>query len=179
MDVEFEAWPKIPRHKGANVIISEKIDGTNSAIIIRDGVVVGCQSRNRLITPENDNFGFARWVSENGDELAGLGDGRHFGEWAGPGIQKNPHGFSSKKFMLFNTSRWAEDKPPCCDVVSVLYSGEIGHDTVGDVMSELRASSLAAGYKAEGVIIYYVNTRTFEKATFDNPNGKWARKLAA
>ena len=84
----FEAWPKTPRWN-REVIITEKIDGTNSAIIIeldtlgyaaRDDVnllsveedggsiyKVFAQSRNRLIFPGKmtDNYGFAAWVQEN------------------------------------------------------------------------------------------------------------------
>jgi hypothetical protein len=173
-EAQFEAWPKIPRHKGVNVIISEKFDGTNSAVIISGGAVIGCQSRNRLITPENDNFGFARWAHDNSDTLSGLGDGRHFGEWAGPGIQKNPHNLSEKTFFLFNTSRYDDVFQYGCSVVPVLFAGEIEKNTVSQVMSLLSESAKAAGYKAEGIIIYHVATRSLEKVTFENSGGKWA-----
>lgn len=173
MTVEFQPWPKIPRHAGTNVVISEKMDGTNACIVVEGGRVVGCQSRSRIITPQEDNFGFAAWVEQNAAELAGLGDGRHFGEWVGPGIQKNPHNFDERRFYLFNSGRWQDVGPPCCHVVRVLYAGEIGPDTVASVMADLASRAKADGYKPEGVIIYYVNTRTYEKATFANPRGKW------
>lgn len=178
-EVEFQPWPKIPRHSGTNVIISEKMDGTNACIIIQNGKVVGCQSRSRLITPEDDNYGFAAWVEQNADELAGLGDGRHFGEWVGSGIQKNPHNFDTKRFYLFNSGRWQDERPPCCEVVRVLYAGEIGPGTVASVMADLANYAADAGYKPEGVIVYYVNTRTYEKATFANPRGKWLEAASA
>ena len=60
--VEFKAWPKIGRYNPFNVTITEKMDGTNACIIIEDGFIVGVQSRKRLITPDDDNFGFAQWV---------------------------------------------------------------------------------------------------------------------
>ena len=89
--VEFKAWEKIGRDNPFGVTITEKIDGTNACIIIQDGEVVGVQSRKRLITPEDDNYGFAGWVERNIEDIMGLGDGYHYGEWAGLGIQKNPH----------------------------------------------------------------------------------------
>jgi len=48
-DVDFKAWPKIPRENPFNVTITEKIDGTNACIIIKDGEIIGVQSRKRLI----------------------------------------------------------------------------------------------------------------------------------
>jgi hypothetical protein len=82
MTMEFEAWPKIRRGKDNGVIVTEKIDGTNAQIAIeQDGTTMHVGSRNRWITPEDDNFGFARWAAEHRDELLTLGPGRHFGEW--------------------------------------------------------------------------------------------------
>ena len=174
--MEFVAWPKIPRHTGTNVVISEKMDGTNACIVIEDGELIGCQSRKRIITPDDDNFGFARWVEENKDELLDLGDGRHFGEWVGLGIQKNPHDLAGKSFYLFNSGRWSNGRPPCCEVVKVLYAGAISPSTVPEVMGGLMTSAMSENYKPEGIIIYYPSTRTYEKATFENSGGKWAAK---
>ena len=68
--MEFKAWPKIPRLENTNWTITEKIDGTNACIIIsNDGTEIAAQSRTRLITPDNDNAGFARWVQENKEDL--------------------------------------------------------------------------------------------------------------
>lgn len=88
MTIEFKAWPKIPRATGEKVTITEKMDGTNACVVIQEGKIVGVQSRKRFITPEDDNYGFAAWVAENEQELLKLGDGYHYGEWAGLGIQK-------------------------------------------------------------------------------------------
>ena len=176
----FESWQKIPRYSGPtqNVVISEKMDGTNACIIIEDGVIVGTQSRKRMITPQDDNYGFAGWVERNNDELLKLGDGRHFGEWVGLGIQKNPHNFDCKKFYLFNSGRWWTDRPSCCEVVMVLYSGELQDMTVDAVMTELKGHADQHDYEAEGVIIYYTSKRTYEKATFKNQGGKWQQQEA-
>lgn len=138
---EFRGWPKIGR-LNRNVIVSEKIDGTNAAIIISNeyvphgtgdqeivngGIVVnlfdtedglpwqpvwvGAQSRKNLITPEKDNFGFAQWVRENARTLVDdLGEGYHFGEWWGSGIQRG-YGLEKgeKRLSLFNVKKWHPD----------------------------------------------------------------------
>lgn len=79
--ITFKEWPKTPRLL-RDIVITEKIDGTNAAIGIvpAEGVIVGdpaviteitvdsgetfavyAQSRTRLITPgkSTDNYGFA------------------------------------------------------------------------------------------------------------------------
>lgn len=79
---DFEEFPKIPRLR-RGVTITEKIDGTNGQIFIDEEGNIKAGSRSRWITPEDDNYGFARWVAEHADELRELGHGRHFGEWWG------------------------------------------------------------------------------------------------
>lgn len=121
----FVPFDKIPRWN-REVVITEKIDGTNAAIIIwplhdapgtpiatvtdEGGVAhaVFAQSRTRLIHPgkTTDNYGFAAWVQENASELVALlGPGRHFGEWYGKGIQRG-YGLDHKRFALFNVKQW-------------------------------------------------------------------------
>lgn len=130
MTIEFKAWPKTPR-LFREIIITEKIDGTNSAVIIqelgdfadadpmnclavvvRDGkhYEIAAQSRNRLIFPgkTTDNYGFAGWVQKNAEQLFDLlGPGRHYGEWWGEGIQKRyVNAYPQiRGFALFNTAR--------------------------------------------------------------------------
>ena len=126
MSVDFKAWPKIPR-LASPFIVTEKIDGSNGTIVILEkfdheepeaGAVatvtgglgyyeVHVQSRNRFITPEQDNFGFAGWVRENAEVLAReLGVGYHAGEWWGHGIQRG-YGLArgDRRFSLFNVTR--------------------------------------------------------------------------
>lgn len=97
--IEHKAWGKTPR-LFRDMVITEKIDGTNCAVIVKhisevdhsspvSGVelfevdaryftvvnnewVVGAQSRNRLIRlgKSTDNFGFAAWVCDNAWALA-------------------------------------------------------------------------------------------------------------
>ena len=180
MSVEFIAFPKIPRGQNETVTITEKIDGTNACIIIDDNsIVVGCQSRSRLITPSDDNFGFAAWVDAHSSELGALGPGHHYGEWAGEGIQRNHHNIVGRKFFLFNTARWNPNnpnKPECCDVVPVLYEGpwEVGADTVKEmVMDMLWTQAKGGGWHPEGIVIWFHRGRRYEKVTFDNAEGKW------
>lgn len=177
MELEFTPWPKIPRIKSNEVTITEKIDGTNAAIIIQNGKLVGCQSRKRLITPDDDNMGFARWAFDNKyffEER--MCDGTHFGEWAGPGIQKNPHNLERKTFFLFNTFKWKDLYCVKDDltVVPILYEGQFNDTIVYNTMVELKRVADLNGYEPEGVIIYYHDLNTYQKATFKNPEGKWA-----
>lgn len=171
--VEFRTWPKIPRNKGGTVTITEKIDGTNACVIVRDDELVGIQSRTRLIQPGDDNMGFAFWAVQNAESLVELGEGYHYGEWAGPGIQKNPHMLTEKTFFLFNTFRPQETLPDCVKQVPVLYQGAGSSEVTNQVMADLWASASAAGYIPEGVIIYNHDTRTYMKDTFLNRHGKW------
>lgn len=67
-----------------------KLHGTNAAIHVTLDGELECQSRERIITPEDDNYGFARWVHSHREEwLRALAPGTVvFGEWAGPGVMK-------------------------------------------------------------------------------------------
>ena len=68
-----------------------KLDGTNGGVQIFSDGRVAVQSRSQIITPENDNLGFAAWVSQNIDYFASLASAENvtvFGEWCGKGIHK-------------------------------------------------------------------------------------------
>ena len=78
--IEFMGFPKMAR-LSREIIVSEKIDGTNAQVYITEDGTMRAGSRTRWITPEDDNFGFAKWVDAHRDELLTLGPGRHFGEW--------------------------------------------------------------------------------------------------
>lgn len=181
---EFAGFPKIPRYQ-RDIIITEKIDGTNAQIYIEElktnaiyvkGVVgalwnnqdyaIYAGSRTRWITPGDDNFGFAKWAKDNAEELLRLGVGRHFGEWWGKGIQRG-YGLGERRFSLFNTSRWGVDElPKCCHVVPVLYRGPwmlpyndegIRGDAVTAIFDDLqRKGSMAApGFMKPEGIVIY------------------------
>lgn len=172
---EFSPWPKTPRvgKREPWITITEKMDGTNACIVIEGGEIVGIQSRNRFIAPGDDNFGFAKWVAENADELVKLGHGKHYGEWTGPGIQKNPHGLSEKAFYLFNTDRPVETLPDCVKQVRVLYHGPRYGAAVEEAMLTLSEYAAERGYTPEGVVVFDRTTKTREKATFAYSQGKW------
>lgn len=187
--------------------ITEKIDGTNACIIIEldermawgDGeydyamidkignYAVYAQSRNNLIYLGKDNAGFAAWVKANAGPLVGiLGEGRHYGEWCGAGIQRR-YGLANKRFALFNTHRWGalRDHPEggllgdALTVVPVLAEGYM--DNPGqqalDAMEKLRenGSAFAPGFmEPEGVVMRHNPSGTVFKKTFDYDEfGKW------
>jgi hypothetical protein len=187
-------------------VITEKIDGTNSAVVVSEtspynygdeeivgpGIVINtdghrldgwqpvfvyAQSRKQVISPEQDNFGFAKWVREHARELAmGLGVGVHFGEWWGSGIQRK-YGLDHKRFSLFNTARWngleynddGTRRPDCCHVVPVLAEAEtFAVDAVIGALASLEddGSRAAPGFMdPEGVVVYHKAGNLLFKAT--------------
>ncbi len=178
--MEFKEFPKIPRLSRA-CTITEKIDGTNGQICITEdgGFYVG--SRSRWITPENDNYGFARWAYERKEELMKLGPGSHFGEWWGLGIQRG-YGAQEKRFSLFNTSRWGDEssRPACCGIVPVLYDGIFTPACVTVALQGLvdNGSAASPGFmKPEGVIVYHHAADQFFKKTIDKDE-EWKGKSA-
>lgn len=171
MSEEFESFPKIPRWK-RNIIITEKIDGTNAQVYISDDMEVTAGSRKRYIIPGNDNFGFAKWVAEHEEELKKLGPGRHFGEWWGQSIQRK-YGITGRKFSLFNTFLWSEpdSRPDCCDVVPVIYNGPLSTEAIDDALALLRenGSIAAPGFmNPEGIVIFHVASNSLFKVTLEN-----------
>ena len=176
MTLEFEEFPKIAR-LNRNCVISEKIDGTNAQIIIGEDGKIAAASRSRIISPEDDNFGFAKWVQEHADDLQLLGPGRHFGEWWGAGIQRR-YGLSEKRFSLFNVVRWSDNRPTCCSIVPVLFQGLFSTDAVESCIEQLRinGSAAAPGFmKPEGVVIWHEAARVLFKVTLERdqePKGK-------
>jgi hypothetical protein len=189
--MEFVGFGKIPR-LFRDIIITEKIDGTNGQIYIEDAwsdeqiegsrlvlpryahymrrVWVG--SRKRWITPENDNHGFAKWVYDNILELTEkLGMGHHFGEWWGKGINRG-YGLNEKRFSLFNVAKWgdANVRPLCCSVVPVLWAGNFDTQDVDGVVADLAltGSKAAPGFmKPEGVVVYHTAGNNLFKVTIE------------
>jgi hypothetical protein len=163
--MEFKEFPKIYR-LNREVIVSEKIDGTNGCVAISEMGEVSAQSRSQAITIANDNFGFAKWVQENAKELVRLGPGYHYGEWWGAGIQRR-YGQDRKRFSLFNVHRWGASRPACCDVVPVILRG-MGWQTAYAALELLRAngSFAAPGFsQPEGVIAFHTQGNLMMKMT--------------
>jgi len=174
--VDFQSFGKIARYS-KEVFVTEKIDGTNGQIFIQDGVMkVG--SRNRWLSKDSDNHGFYSWAVENKEELLKLGEGRHFGEWWGSGIQRR-YNLDEKRFSLFNLKRWGENgenAPSCCSVVPLLWKGNFDDMNLRYIMNNLRltGSQASKGFmNPEGVVIYHTAGNVFFKKTFDKDTGKW------
>lgn len=183
-DIAFESFPKMAR-LNREIIISEKLDGSNASVIITDDGRIAAASRNRLITPTEDNYGFARWVEDHKEELLKLGPGRHFGEWWGGGIQRG-YGLKEKRFSLFNVHRWlpnseartaeewgkiinrpgvaervddvtARPGPNCCFVVPTIWRGPFDSFDARDLIEILRSngSFAAPGFMQPEGIVLY------------------------
>lgn len=187
----FEPFPKLAR-LSRECVITEKLDGTNAQVLIRkhegntafgrefgvEAVLEGqayelfAGSRTRLIKPgkQTDNFGFAGWVRDNAQELVKLGEGRHFGEWYGKGIQRG-YGLSEKRFALFNSYLWKDERPSCCDVVPVLYEGFFSTEAADDALIRLgyHGSYAVTGFmNPEGIVVYHTHAKVSFKKTFDD-----------
>ncbi|MEU1881933.1 RNA ligase family protein [Streptosporangium sp. NPDC020072] len=178
---EFKKFDPIPRLSKRWIFISEKIDGTNGCVVVdHDGAVLA-QSRNRFVTPEDDNFGFARWVYQNAESLAGtLGPGHHYGEWWGVGIQRG-YDLIERRFSLFNTRRWGEqfeNAPPGVPglgVVPLLYEGVWDEHFIDRRMEDLAqyGSQAALSYmNPEGIVVFDTLTGQFYKRTFGSDDHK-------
>ena len=188
-DEQFTQFPKMARLQ-REVIISEKIDGTNAQVHITDDGKMRFGSRTRWITPGDDNFGFARWATDHKDELMQLGPGRHFGEWWGRGIQRN-YGLNYRRFSLFNVIRWCphgeEPKqiptadprtikmqdmlPACCHLVPILWQGFFTTAQSTIQLWELgkTGSHAAPGFmNPEGIVVFHVAGNVGFKMTLDN-----------
>lgn len=187
--MDFQDFPKMAR-LSRDMIVTEKIDGTNAQVFIGDDGTVLAGSRTRWITPADDNFGFAAWVEAHRDELLTLGPGRHFGEWWGAGIQRR-YGQERKRFSLFNCTRWAahdqdvqpmpssdpraepkmQQRPPaCCDVVPELLRGPFRTDAIDHCINLLRerGSYAAPGFmKPEGVVVFHMAGNVGFKKTLE------------
>ena len=175
MIMDFVAFPKMAR-LSREVIVTEKIDGTNARVFIEEDGTIRAGSRTRWITPKEDNFGFAVWVEENAPDLINLGPGQHFGEWWGRGIQRG-YGMASRQFSLFNADRWGgDDRPACCGVVPVLYRGNFDTQSIGASLRglEVGGSVAAPGFmNPEGIVVYHTAGRVgFKKTIKDDEKPK-------
>jgi hypothetical protein len=209
----FLGFGKIPR-LNREIIITEKIDGTNGAIGILEfeyldeesgdpmvGHHVYAQSRSRIISPYDDNSGFAAWVEQHAERLiVTLGAGLHYGEWWGKGINRG-YGLDERRFSLFNTEKWNEGEgdlalanarlngcPIYC--VPILYRGPwFKQDMPGStplyapncILSSLRAhgSYSAPGcMNPEGIVVYHKASGQLFKTTLeDDEKPKASREI--
>lgn len=187
---QFCEFPKMGRYS-REVIITEKIDGTNAQIFIPEPgdlnytQKIYAGSRTKWIQPgkQTDNAGFAAWVKANEEELLQLGPGRHFGEWWGSGIQRG-YGLTKgdKRFSLFNVKRWdnsnfdnTDPRPAIVGVVPVLVILNDGFSSavIDHVLDWLTkdGSQAAPGFMdPEGIVIYHTAGNVGFKKTIKNDN---------
>lgn len=206
--MQFVEYPKMARWS-RDVIVTEKIDGTNGQIVVEhitpdritshssdgspiiDGglgdppidtcdvngtlYAVWAGSKNRWVYPggSRDNAGFAQWVSDHlGDLVHMLGEGRHYGEWWGPGIQRG-YGQKTKQFSLFNVVRW-RDLPVSGGLINrvpILYEGPNEPRVVENAMLVLDTlgSQASPGFmRPEGVVWWHTAGNVGFKKTFEN-----------
>ena len=168
--MDFQEFPKMAR-LSREIIITEKIDGTNAQILISDDGSMMFGSRTRWITPQDDNYGFAAWADAHRDELLKLGPGRNFGDRWGAGIQRK-YGMKEKVFSLFNVSRWSgEDRPACCRVVPELYRGPFVMEAINWQLTtlDLEGSRAAPGFmNPEGIVVFHTAAQVGFKKTIEN-----------
>jgi hypothetical protein len=190
--MQFVPYPKTPR-LNREVCVTEKLDGTNCQIVIarhdpstdsdmniitvtddQDGVLWSMRvgSRSRWVTPgkTTDNYGFAQWCLDHSEQLFLLGEGNHFGEWWGQGIQRN-YGLTERRFSLFNVVRWGHARPACCDVVPVLYmgpfdTGRVAHEV--DILRHWGSRAVPGFMSPEGLIVFHTAAGKCFKVTVDH-----------
>lgn len=177
----FVSFNKIESMGRAFMVITEKIHGTNAQIYIypnEEGVLqLKAGSRNRWLMPDEDNYGFASFVYENKEDIIEkLGEGRHFGEWAGNGINSG-YDLPEKRLYLFNWKRFSDsyEFPNRIDRIPFLYSGAVDMGKIQEVMEELKTngSLISPGYmKPEGVVVEMCGR--FFKKTFSDEEVKWS-----
>lgn len=102
-----------------------KTHGTNAAVRLEIDGSLTFQSRNRIITPQNDNAGFAEWADRKRDFFVDALSSIHerdgdvitvYGEWCGRNIQQGVAVNNlSKRFIAFGirignseTQRWVD-----------------------------------------------------------------------
>jgi hypothetical protein len=184
--MEFKEFDSIIR-LASNVTITEKVHGTNAQILITEELhapagevprkYIRAGSRTRWLTPEDDNYGFARFVEENKEELLGLGVGRHFGEWFGSGINSGYNmDKGEKQFALFDQRFQGKPLPKGVTLVPVLYQGAWRDGLVTETMTKLKleGSKISPGFmKPEGIVIRFERNGSLFKHVFDTDEVKW------
>ena len=200
--MEFKAFEKINSLRKVEMVITQKIHGTNAqvfiierqsnlvlindveqvdpSVVMVDGKYyeLRCGSRTRWIYPGDDNYGFAAFVDQHKEEfIRKLGVGQHFGEWAGLGINSG-EGLDKKVFVLFDFWKYPPERelPPGCVVVPVLYKGVFDLGKIEEVMTDLKTngSKLVPGFmRPEGIVINTMGARL--KKVFEAEETQWKR----
>lgn len=186
---EFVEWKKIYRlHREWE--ITEKIDGSNGVLYWSDevnsplrlaevdGLALFAGSRNRWLSEDADNFGFAKWAVANAAALRGLGPGYHFGEWMGLGIQRG-YGLPDRRFLLFDFARHEKLQAEAGWTIPVgavpflgMAHGEFLNEKAQETVTLLRGkgSFINDFPKAEGIVIRHTQSNARFKILLDGDN---------
>lgn len=107
-----------PNHTKLKFYGAVKLHGTHAAIKVGNDGTLTTYSRNRELTLQSDNNGFAAWV--NSHKLYFLDNWKEnvynvwlYGEWIGPGIQKGVaiNNLPEKQFVLFGVFHEYPENP--------------------------------------------------------------------
>lgn len=173
------------------VFLFYKIDGTNSQVFLKDDGTLGFGSRNREITPEDDNAGFALSMTQNEELYNGLltilkANPNYiiYGEWLVPHTLKSYTHDAWKKFYVFDVldestgkylpySQYVKlfESCPQCRIIPLMC--EMEDPTPDQVMEKLKQTGafLCATGLGEGIVI--------KNYDFVNKYGRrtWAKML--
>jgi hypothetical protein len=176
-----------------DVVVTEKIDGTNGLLYITEwdgeqpadhdklfalspdrnlALYVGSRSRWLEVNTagqKHDNFGFARWAEQHLTEIFDLGVGKHYGEWWGQGIQRG-YGQVNRYFSLFNPYT-PIPQGSVIRTVPIMWQGAFINLNPMWILEDLRehGSYAAPGYAhPEGVVVYHEAATQSFKLTFDD-----------
>lgn len=175
------------------VYLFYKIDGTNSQVFLKDDGSLGYGSRNREITPEDDNAGFAAAMEGDKDlkeELLSIlrehPTWTIYGEWLVPHTLKTYAGDSWKKFYVFDVLDQPTGKYLTYEEYSAVFAGnrcdrlrviplmeKLENPTSKDIEGRLRKTGafLCAAGLGEGIVIKnYSFVNSFGRTT-------WAKML--
>ena len=99
---------------GTNIVYRAKVKlhGTNAGVRVDPDGTVTAFSRTQVITPQNDNCGFAGWTESKREYFSHLASDKPFviyGEWCGKGIQKGVaiNCIPNRIFAVFGV-RWVD-----------------------------------------------------------------------
>lgn len=138
---QFKHYVKGCKKAGRTQVLvtgTPKLHGTNSAIRFGPDGSVSYQSRNRVITPEDDNAGFANAMEPISDQLHTilpghvyqlLTDGEPvtvFGEWCGGNIQKGVALSKLPKMFVTFAIQYGDGEGGELDFEPEMYNDELG-----------------------------------------------------
>lgn len=172
-------------------IASDKLDGTNVSIVIREGKIIKILNRSNVIDIWKSGYWFyegIRTAIENkyiNPEL--LEDGQYFGELIGPKLQGNPYQLTQHRWVPFyyleqkyEYKFWKEFSQECKDLddeqifnkVSDLFKGlwSIYKRQLG-ITGEVTESTKFEGLAAEGIV--FLNKKTGERCKLRRDMFSW------